>query len=65
MRYHARKKASKQYVAKKPKLTRSQEEQKKAKSARDQYIMNTPAKAMHIENNRTVIPYLVNKNTDL
>ena len=48
MRYRARKKASKQPVAKKPKLTRAQEEQKKAKLAQAKYNMNTPAKKIHI-----------------
>ncbi len=61
MRYRA-KKASEQPIAKKPKLIRAQEEQKKAKSTRTQYNMNTATKKKHIENNKNVLPDLININ---
>ena len=48
---------------KKPKLTKSQEEQKKAKSAGSQYNKNTSIKKKHIKNNKNVLPFLANKNT--
>ena len=58
-------------MAKKPKLTRAQEEQKKAKSVWAQYNINTPAKKKHIinvllpiPNNTTTIPVITpRKNT--
>ena len=61
LRYRARKKASEQPVSKKPKLSRAQEEAKKTKSAKSKYNMNTDKKKIHIENNRTVLPHVVNK----
>ena len=50
-------------MAKKPKLTRIQEEEKRAKMAKAHYNMNTSTKKIHIENNKTVLPFLGNKST--
>ena len=61
MRYLAKKKASEQHVFKKPTLSRAQEEARKAKLAESKYNINTRTKRKHIENNRTVLPFLAKK----
>ena len=60
MAYHPKKKALEHPVSKKPKLSRAQEEEEK-KSSKSKYNMNISTEKKHIENNRTVLPFLANK----
>ena len=62
MRYKAKKKALEQIGPKKPKLTRAQELKNNTETPQAQYNISTPTKNIHVENNKSVLPFLGNKN---